>query len=467
MVPVAGLARPVRVRWGRAPVLSLRPERVRWSAGRDVGRERGSFAPDVVAGTVHADREIEHEAAAGGSGPVGRLGQLLRRHPLDVQVVARAIVLERAARERAVPLRVGPGAPPRPAPFDLGTEPRVVGGAWVPRELGETGGRRPSERLLREGVEDRPLRRRRGRMIREVGLAQPRDPFAEGRIVQRLTCCVGPLEAGCPGDVDVGLVPEQAARGRVGARLEHRLVEELGEQREGRRRRSAQVFDPTPQIAEVGEAADPPVVLGAERVERSEDPPPPAGRPRALPRCRQDERLHHRSLAVEPQGVPSCRKPAADRDARGDGSRLLGTRHGRRGFIPSVGVLAFGCEPEAEGASGARRRNAHVDLAHPSAPCDDHRLDPPVGELLPAGSKRRRRIRERRDRGAHRPEHGDHAVHARVHAFPVHVPVALLDVVQTSELPQHPAVVGHGPSSSRSRRPRTGTGSQSGRLSSS
>ena len=40
---------------------------------------------------------------------------------------------------------------------------------------------------LRRWVEDGPLRSRHGRMVREVGLAQPRDPLAERRIVQRLT----------------------------------------------------------------------------------------------------------------------------------------------------------------------------------------------------------------------------------------------------------------------------------------
>ena len=85
---------------------------------------------------------------------------------------------------------------------------------------------------MRERVEDRPFRRGHGGMVREVGFAQPRDPLAERRILQRLPRLVAPVEPGRPGDVDVGLVPEETARGRVGARLEHRLVQELREQRE-------------------------------------------------------------------------------------------------------------------------------------------------------------------------------------------------------------------------------------------
>ena len=173
------------MRWGSPPVLSLRPEGVRRGAGGDVGRERVPFAPDVVAGAVHPDREVEHQAA-GRARAAGGLRQLLGGHPLDEQVVARPVVIERRPGERALTLGPWPRAPPCPAPLDLRAEPRVVGGSRVRRELAQAGRERAREGLLREGVEDAPFRGGDRRVIGQVVLAQAGQLLAEGGVLQRL-----------------------------------------------------------------------------------------------------------------------------------------------------------------------------------------------------------------------------------------------------------------------------------------
>jgi hypothetical protein len=304
-------------------------------------------------------------------------------------------------------------------------------------------------------------------MVRELCLAQPGDPLAERRIVQHLTRGVAPIETGRSGDVDVGLVPEEPARGGVGARLEHRLVQELREQREGRRHRPPHAFDPSPLIAEVGEAADPPIVLGTERVEGGEHAPPSAGGLWALPRGREDERLHRVAPGVDPQVVSSGREPEPDRQSRAHGARRGRAIRRRCGHGPLLGVIPLRGEGEMQIAIRARRRHPNLDFVQASVPRDDHRLERASRQLLPPGAEGGRRVLQRRDRRIHRVEHRDRAVDAGPHASAEDVLVALLDVVETRELPEGAAIVVHGPSSSRSSTPRTGTGSQSGRLSSS
>ncbi len=76
--------------------------------------------------------------------------------------------------------------------------------------------------------------------------------------------------------VQIEFVPEQAAGRYVGAWLEWR-VQESCEQRQGRDGAAAEFPHPLHQRAQVAEVACSPVALGAERVQREEDPPRASG----------------------------------------------------------------------------------------------------------------------------------------------------------------------------------------------
>ena len=234
-VPITVPPDPLRRQRGEAPVLAPGEERIGRGAGRDPIEERAPLAPHVVTGGVHAEREVEVQAGAAPSRLSRRPLELLRGHPLRVEVIASG-AFARLRIHRRQPISFGRRpCTPRPAvALASCPEPRVVLHRGVA----------PDERL--EGLPAPPRGREeeRGQHLQHASFGRHRPPVVDERLVeerfelgtnraggQHRSGFLTALHLRDRGQVHVQLVPEQPAGRRVGTRIE-RLVQEGRQQRQ-------------------------------------------------------------------------------------------------------------------------------------------------------------------------------------------------------------------------------------------
>jgi hypothetical protein len=387
------------------------------------------MSPHVVARAVHAERQVQAQAAPLGPHPFPRLGELLVREPLREQVIAAGGLGLGRAREPSLSRAGRPGSPPRAAAVDLDAEARVVAhlGA-LGDEAPVRGGRAAGEEPLGERLERAALGRRDGPVVDQGRRLPPRRRRA------------GAL------DVDEDLVPEQAAGRRVRARLEG-LVEERREERQRAHRARPPIGAPPREIAEVGEASDPLVEPPAQGVDRREDRPGARRDRRGPPRRGEHGRGRARGRGLDRQGVVPNGEPLASGDAR------------PRVDADTAAVLGLDGDP-----GGAGR--ADLDAAEPSVPRDDHGLDDTPVELAAALAQRGRRVLGAVDGRPERAQRCEEPVGRRRHPAAVRVAVRGLHAVGAGELDQRTRrAPAHASSSRSSMIPRIGVATQSGRLS--
>ena len=220
---------------GKPHSCPLLEEHVGGRAARGAERERRALAPRVEAVGVDAERLVEVEP---GAGAAGELAQLLVDEPLRVGVVAERGVVA-GDREAAVALGLGPDRPAAAVPLAGRAEARVVGQLGRPAQVlleRVAAARGPRERA-RELLEHGPAQRERRAVVDDGARRELAPLVAERGRGEQLARRGRALELGALREVGVQLVPEQAARGRVRARLagergeERRAADEVAAER--------------------------------------------------------------------------------------------------------------------------------------------------------------------------------------------------------------------------------------------
>ncbi len=242
--------------------------------------------------------------------------------------------------------------------------------------------------------------------------------------------------SGSAARVEVELVPEQPARRRVGAGLE-RLVEERGEQGQGRDHAAAQAGGPLGERLQVGEVAGPPARPGLQGVERQEDAP------EGLAVAGVDARRARRSPGPPPSGR---RSPPAGGDSRRQVRRAApaaawprreAAGQGREVAVPGRSARRLEVETAGERAA-PDPRPARIRSSRRAAPSQATTTGSTtqLGQLLAAGpAAPRRASAEPLERGAQGAQDRRAATRARASTcWPMRVVVGGLDPVEAGQL---------------------------------
>ena len=334
------------------------------------------------------ERQVQHQP---GTPRRTRGGELARGDELNVAMVVAGLLRDVRRRQPSGPRPFGPLVPQPPERLAEGAEPRVVlQGRVRGREGLQFLAAAPSagEQASRSRREDAPLGRRHAAVVHKglpACLLQERSGLGQrlrGRRRRRQ------LGEGC--DVDEDVVPEPARHGGVGARLE-RVVQERGEQRQGRHDVAALPADPFLELGEIPEIADAEGTSGVDGVEGNERAP--ESRPLRSGRRRAGCRDHQRLAPAPPCGhrepVVSQRRslsePDIERDVPPAVDLPLLTHRGARQVDPEGGNAAvLQLQAPTEAPRRGPRRQPDPQRREPSAPRHHDRFDRSPPELAPA-----------------------------------------------------------------------------------
>ena len=427
----------------------------------------GSGRPERVETVgVDADGQIGVERDRG----AGR-AELLRRHPLCVQVVPEGRLGVRALRAREHH-GAGPVAEPVARRPEAGVGQQL--GVGVDPGAERIAARRPRrQQRFGHGSQDLATQVQDRLVVHQCRSVRRRDLAPEFVVPEQPACLGRRGELRQQGRIDEDLVVGQATHGEIGARVGRR-IQEGGVQRQGAQHRRAHLLDPVPELGHVRVAADAPVLLGAQGVQREEQTPA-TGRGGAAGGGDQQRRrlragpFHHdpvvprrnrlRPTLVEAETV------AVDRLRPDLAHRLHPTDAGRQALAVHPAVLQCQGAPHVTRMDPAGQRHlgrgGPPDAVHQDGLERSARLDPPalaqgVGDIGPRGD----RSPEGRQDG-----HDDRVL------GPMHPPVGAdegdLHAVTSGQLRQRGPRRGRWPHrgvSRMSKIPRAGMSTHSGRL---
>src|SRR5207249_533813 len=266
------------------PVLSAREENVGRRARAHLANKRFAVAPNVLAGRVQAQGQVEAQARRPPAGLPRNSPELFVRLPLCVEMIAFGFLIVVASLEPPLPQTLGP-LRPRSA-LALANRPKAsvvlrhrVGfekpaEGLVPSAAPAVVGRSSAfaKEAICQRLQNLPLERHSPAVVHHAIRAQGPELFLG----------LGSLGLGRSAlpefrnarYVHIELVPENAAGRRVRARIK-RLIQKSREQRQRGDRASPPTVRPIEQSIEVREVACCPAPVGLERIKRKENTPAP------------------------------------------------------------------------------------------------------------------------------------------------------------------------------------------------